>query len=178
MKCNKKPNQEKSPGRQFALHIRFLPVIAALLLFVQGAIAQGNPRKVSGKVSDEAGEPLIGANILLKGKTDGTVTDLDGMFSIEAAATDILIVSYTGYLNQEVSVGNQTQLNIQLVFDAQQLGEIVVIGYGASRKSDLTGAIASVRSDDIKRVGTVDVVQAIQGRVAGVDICLMSSDNL
>ncbi len=176
MTRNKKPNQAKSPGRALVLRARFLPVIAALLLFAQGAAAQGNARKVSGRVSDEAGEPLIGANILLKGKTDGTVTDLDGMFSIEAAATDILIVSYTGYLNQEVLVGNQTQLNIRLVFDAQQLGEIVVIGYGAARKSDLTGAVASVKSDDIKRVGTVDVVQAIQGRVAGVDITGQSGE--
>ena len=165
----KQPTRLSSGSRVRTFFLTML-ILPAMFFAVNNAHAQAGAKMISGKVTDEAGEVLIGANILLKGKSAGTVTDLDGNFSLEAVPSDILVVSYTGYLNKEVTVGNETQFTVQLAFDAQQLGEIVVIGYGAARKSDLTGAVASVKSDDIKRVGTVDVVQALQGRVAGVDI--------
>lgn len=148
----------------------FALTLLSLLLSSVDGYSQTNARKITGKVSDESGEPLIGANIQIKGTSEGTITDLDGNFELNAASSDVLIFSYTGYINKEVSVGNQAIINVQLSFNAEQLGEVVVIGYGAVRKSDLTGSVASLRSEDVKRIGTVDVVQAMQGRVAGVEI--------
>ena len=127
-------------------------------------------KTVTGTIVDETGEPMIGVSVLVKGTTTGTVTDFDGKFSLSAAPNSILVISYIGYQTQEIKVGNQNNLSIALKPDNQVLDEVVVVGYGTVKKRDLTGAVASVKSEDILRMPTSNVVEAIQGQVAGLDI--------
>ena len=99
-------------------------------------------KKVTGMVVDGAGEPVIGANVVVKGTTNGTITDFDGNYSLEGvSANDILVVSYIGYLSQEIPVENQSSIKVTLKEDTQTLDEVVVVGYGTMRKSDVTGSI-------------------------------------
>ena len=127
-------------------------------------------KTMTGTIVDETGEPMIGVSVLVKGTTTGTVTDFDGKFSLNAAPNSILVISYIGYQTQEIKVGNQNNLSIALKPDNQVLDEVVVVGYGTVKKRDLTGAVASVKSEDILRMPTSNVVEAIQGQVAGLDI--------
>ncbi|WP_169727975.1 SusC/RagA family TonB-linked outer membrane protein [Adhaeribacter aquaticus] len=127
---------------------------------------------VSGTVKDGAnGEALPGVTLLVKGTSNGTVTDVDGAFKLQVTnANAVLVVSYIGYTTQEVPVNNKTTLNIALQTDAKALEEVVVVGYGTVRKSDVTGAVATVDAQKITQVATVDVNQALQGKVSGVQI--------
>ena len=102
------------------------------------AVAQ-QQKRVTGKVVDKNGEPVIGANVVVKGTTNGTITDFDGNFSLEVPAKAQLAISYIGYVAQEIAVGNQTQLKVTLSEDAEALDEVVVVGYGTMKKRDLTG---------------------------------------
>ena len=138
---------------------------AALLFF---SMAMSNAQTVNGTVTAD-GQPLPGATVLIKGTTKGTSTDFDGNFSIEADANSTLSVSYIGYATKEVRVGNQTQINVALEAD-NKLDEVVVIGYGTQRKSDLTGSVSSVSAEDITAVPVSRVDQALQGRAAGVQV--------
>jgi TonB-linked SusC/RagA family outer membrane protein len=127
--------------------------------------------QLSGTVTDENGEPLPGANILEKGTTNGTTSDVNGNFSLSVMGENsVLLFSFIGYTSQEVPVGNKTTFNIQLQPDLRTLNEIVVVGYGTVRKSDLTGAVSSVKSGDLTAYPAIDPVQALQGRAAGVSI--------
>ena len=113
------------------------------------AVQQG--KKVTGVVVDGTGEPVIGANVVVKGTTNGTITDFDGNYTIEGvSANDVLVVSYIGYLSQEIPVGSQSAINVTLKEDTQTLDEVVVVGYGVSRKKDLTGAVSVLKIDDLK----------------------------
>lgn len=137
----------------------------------------GNREKsktITGQITDEAGLPIIGANVLVKGLAKGTITDIDGHYSIDVAPGTVLQISYIGYLSKDFTVGDHSSVNISLREDTQNLDEIVVIGYGTQRKKDLTGAIASVTADKIKEVAATNAIQALQGKVAGVNI---SQDN-
>lgn len=125
---------------------------------------------VSGTILDAEGIPLIGANVILKNKATGTVTEVDGTYKVQASASDTLVFSYTGYVEQEVPVGNQTEINITMSTDAEVLGEVVIVGYGTMRKSDVTGSIVSVRDEALTDVKSGNVFEALQGRVAGVEI--------
>lgn len=126
--------------------------------------------KVSGKITDQAGEPLIGATILEKGTSNGTFTDLDGMYSLEVSdGNAILVVSYTGYETKEVAVNNQATLDI-ILKDGTELEEVVVVGYGIQKKSQTTGAISSISNKLIVEVPVTNARQALQGRAAGVDV--------
>ena len=128
---------------------------------------------VTGKVTDSDGMEVIGANVLLKGSAGvGTITDLDGKYTIKVnnAAKDVLVFSYVGMQNQEVKVAGKTQINVTLKADAIQLDEVVAIGYGTSRRKDLTGSVVSVKSEDLLKTPTSDVTQALAGRVAGVQV--------
>ncbi len=128
-------------------------------------------KKINGTVIDETGEPMIGVSVLVKGTTVGTITDFDGKFSLDVpAGKNTLEVSYIGYKNQIVAVGNNTQLNIKLQPDTQALDEVVVIGYGTVKKRDLTGAVTSVKSADITLNPGSNPMEALQGKVAGLDI--------
>ncbi len=136
-------------------------------------------RTVKGKIVDETGEPMIGVSVIVKGQsTVGTITDFDGNYVLEVpAATGILEVSYIGYKTQEVTVGKSDVLNIQMQPDTQALDEVVVVGYGTQKKRDLTGAISSVKSDDIKLAPVANVMEALQGKVSGLDITRTSGQS-
>ncbi len=126
--------------------------------------------EVSGVVSDEAGLPLPGVSILIKNTTKGTATDFDGKYSINANANAILVFSYLGYKGKEVSVGGQTTLNVSLEEDTSQLDEVVVIGYGTVKKTDLTGAVSSMETETITERNINNPIEAIQGALPGVVI--------
>ncbi|MFS4466663.1 SusC/RagA family TonB-linked outer membrane protein [Maribacter sp. 2210JD10-5] len=125
---------------------------------------------ISGNVTDDQNQPLPGANVLIKGTTNGTQTDFDGNYTINAPSGATLVVSYIGFTNQEVAVDGRTTINISLTEDASLLDEVVVVGYGSQRKTDLTGAVGQVDGDELGKFTTNDVTQSIQGRVAGVQI--------
>jgi TonB-dependent starch-binding outer membrane protein SusC len=124
--------------------------------------------QVRGKVTGDSNEPLIGATIQVKGSTEGATTDNEGMFSISAERNATLIVSYVGFETQEVNIGNQTSLNIQLATNAEGLNEVVVIGYGQRKVKDITGSVASVSSKELAKTVTMNPELAMQGRLAGV----------
>ena len=128
-------------------------------------------KTVSGQVVDQSGEPLIGVSIQVKGSTVGTITDFDGNFTLpDVKAADVLVFSYVGFASQEVTVGNQSTINITLSEDTERLEEVVVVGYGQMKKNDLTGSVSSVGTEAITSRGTTGVVEALQGAVAGVNI--------
>lgn len=133
-------------------------------------------KKVTGVVVDGTGEPVIGANVVVKGTTNGTITDFDGNFSIEdvpAGAT--LQVSYIGYLSKEIPVGNQTALKVTLLEDSQALDEVVVVGYGTMRKSDVTGSIAVAKGEELTKNQSFSALENLRGKVSGVNIFSNSS---
>ncbi len=131
---------------------------------------------VSGTVQDETGSPLPGAAILVKGTTQGTITDIDGRFSIDVPSDAVLVISYLGYLAQEIPVNGQSSLSVQLQPDAKQLDELVVVGYGTQKRSDITGAIGSLKSEDFNRGMITNPVDLLQGKVAGVNITSTSGE--
>lgn len=125
-------------------------------------------KSISGSVKDETGTPLLGVTILIKGVAKGTVTDFDGNFSLKAKPSDILVFSYLGTETKEVAVGDQTTINVSLTKSDTTLEEIVVVGYGSVKKSDLTGSVSSIKAEEITKVGAVGLDQALAGRAAGV----------
>lgn len=126
---------------------------------------------VSGTVTDQDGEPLIGVNIQVKGSDKGTATDFDGNFILEDIDENaVLVVSYIGYQTQEVAVSGRSELTVTLSSDAQLLDEVVVVGYGTQKKSDLTGSVSSIPKERLELVPNVDIGQAIQGSAPGVRI--------
>ncbi|WP_373519341.1 SusC/RagA family TonB-linked outer membrane protein [Pricia sp.] len=145
---------------------RLTSVATVLLLFIGTAFSSA--QTITGNVGSEDG-PLPGASVVVKGSTRGTVTDFDGNYAIEAGAEDTLVFSYIGYSPKEVLVGNQNQINVNLSAD-NELDEVVVIGYGTQRKSDLTGSVASVDAEDIANIPSSRVDQVLQGRAAGVQV--------
>lgn len=124
--------------------------------------------RISGSVKDEDGNTVIGANVVEKGTTNGTITDMNGQFSLNISGSAVLVVSYVGFQERQVQVGNQRDIEIVLREDAKTLDEVVVVGYGTQKKSDLTGSIVSVKASDIKDIPANSVSEALQGKVAGV----------
>jgi TonB-dependent starch-binding outer membrane protein SusC len=143
---------------------------ASVMLFLLGSSALLAQNVVTGKVSDKAGQALPGVNVIKKGTTSGTSTNANGNFSIEASSNDILIISFIGYQSQEIVVGNRASVNVTLEEDIAELQEVVVIGYGTQKKSDLTGSVASINGDKMRGTITANVNQALQGRIAGVSV--------
>ena len=125
---------------------------------------------LSGNVKDKTGEPVIGASVVEKGTTNGTITDFDGNFSLKVSGNKTLVVSYIGMKSQEISVKGKTKIQVTLEDDAQALDEVVVIGYGTSKKKDLTGSVASVQGETLAKVPVTSTAQALTGRLAGVQI--------
>lgn len=125
---------------------------------------------VTGTVVDPTGMPVIGANIMVKGTTNGTITDMDGNFSLEADKDAILVVSYIGFANQEIKVGNQSKLSIALKEDAEALDELVVVGYGTQKKVNLTGAVTAVSGEDMAKRPVTNTTTMLQGQVPGLRI--------
>lgn len=130
---------------------------------------------VKGVVKDNFGESVIGANVTEKGTTNGMITDLDGNFSLTVQKNATLVISYIGYITQEIAVKGNTQFNIILKEDSKALEEVVVIGYGTARKSDVTGSIASVGGDKLREMPATNITYALQNRIAGVDMAQTSS---
>lgn len=143
-------------------------------LFLQGAWTQ--QMTVNGKVTDsENAEAVIGANITIKGSTSGVITDLDGNYSINTKKGDVLVFSYIGYKTQEVSVETQTVIDVSLEADISELDEIVVVGYGTQKKSDLTGAVASISAERLSEKPNTNFRQALQGSIPGVVVNINSA---
>ena len=148
-------------------------LIAILLLFIglggQETFAQ-NKSLITGVVSDTKQEPLVGVTIQIKGATTGTITDFDGKYHIEAAPSDVLVFSYIGYTSQSINVENKRTINVQLQEDTQTLDELVVVGYGVQRKSDVTGSIAVTKGEDILRQQSFSALDGLKGKASGVNI--------
>ena len=129
-----------------------------------------NTRQVTGTIVDKQGEPVIGANVVEKGTTNGTITDMNGVFSLQVSDGAVLQVTYIGYTTQEVKVGANTHLAVTLSEESEQLDEVVVIGYGTARKGDLTGTISSVNGKSLTERSTQQLSTAMQGQISGVQV--------
>ena len=154
-------------------YFRPLGLLLLLCLIPLCSIAQNIT--VKGIVKDNLGESVIGANVTEKGTTNGMITDLDGNFSLTVQKNATLVISYIGYVTQEIAIKGNTNLNIILKEDSKALEEVVVIGYGTARKSDVTGSIASVGGDKLQEMPSTNITYALQNRVAGVDMTQTSS---
>lgn len=132
-------------------------------------------KKITGVIKDATGEPVIGANVVVKGTTNGTMSDIDGKFELQVPAGAILQISYIGYVAQEIPVRDQSVLNVSLKEDSEMLDEVVVVGYGVQKKSDITGSVTSVSKDRLEKLPVTNVLQAVQGAAAGVTITQTSS---
>lgn len=149
--------------------------LAVVLLSFLCLTVDAQSSTVTGTViSEEDDEPIPGASILIKGTSSGTVTDVDGRFSVNASGEDVLMVSFVGFVTQSVNVSGRSNIDVTLSTDAVALEEIVVVGYGTVRKSDLSGSVSSVKSDELTAYPVVSAVQGLQGRAAGVQV---SSNN-
>ncbi|WP_455638272.1 TonB-dependent receptor [Parabacteroides sp.] len=157
-------------GLRYAIKDRHIVLYKAV---ASASPQQDGKRTISGIVKD-AGGPIIGVNILEVGTSNGTISDLDGKFTLEVADNAVLKITYVGYLPQEIRITNQKSLNIVMKEDAQTLDELVVVGYGSVKKSDLTGSVSSVKAEDITKMATSSPVAALQGRAAGVSVSLGS----
>ncbi len=140
------------------------------LAFICGGLAHAQQISVSGTVTDASGEPIIGATVMAEGTANGTSTDLDGNYSITADALGMLKFSYVGYTTQSIAIEGRSVINVTMTESAELLDELVVVGYGTMKKSDLTGAVGSIGGKDIKDVPVNNVGQALQGKIAGVNI--------
>lgn len=134
------------------------------------ATPQQDTKAIQGKVTDESGEPVIGANIMLKGTSSGVISNVDGEFSIQASPHSTLIVSYIGYNTQEIAVGNQTNIQIVLTEDSQALNEVVVIGFGTQKKMNLTGAVATVSGDELAKRPVANTATMLQAQIPGLRV--------
>jgi len=141
-----------------------------LLLFTVSLQAFAQTTQVQGQIFDENGDPIPGASVLVKGTTIGTAADLNGVYSLDVPENSTLVFSFIGYNSKEVAVGNQTNIDISLVPSVSDLEEVVVVGYGTQRRSDLTGSVSSVSSEELTAYPSISAVQSLQGRAAGVNI--------
>ena len=154
--------------------IRFLDEEATSMMEVGKGSSSGvqqNKRKISGKVVDDAtGEELIGVTIAAKGTQDGTITDVSGNFTISVSNGTILEISYVGYKKQVITIKDQQFLNLRMHSDNEMLDEVVVIGYGSMKKSDLTGAVISANIKDFEKSPNTNILQSLQGTVPGLNV--------
>jgi len=154
--------------RNGSLFARAAGLLALVLLMPIMMFAQ--TKTVTGTVTDSEGEAVIGATVAVKGSSRATMTDVNGAFSIAAEAQSVLKISSIGYTDKEITVGNQTRIHVTLEGGATELDEVVSIGYGTVKRRDLTGAISSVKAADLEKVASSNAMQALQGRVPGLDI--------
>lgn len=135
------------------------------------AVVQQKKNTVTGVVLDPTGMPVIGANIMVKGTTSGTITDMDGKFSLDVDKDATLVVSYIGFASQEIKVGNQTKLSISLKEDSKALDDLVVVGYTAQRRELLTGSVASMKvTEELKNVPSTSPADILAGQLSGVNV--------
>ena len=143
-------------------------ILLVLLLSTTVLVAQ---HRVTGVVKDALNEPVIGVNVVVRGTTIGTVTDFNGNYTIEVPNnSSILVYTYIGFITQQITAGSQQTINVTLVEDSQALEEVVVVGYGTVRKSDLTGAVSSIKAEELQKLPMTSLDQGLQGRAAGVQV--------
>ena len=142
-----------------------LMALFLLCLFPLGAMAQSI---VKGTVNDEAGEPIIGATVKVDGTKVGAITDFNGNFTVDASSTSTLTISYVGYETQKVKVNGRSNITIVLKEDATTLNDIVVVGYGTMKKSDISGSVASVNTEQMMKRVPTNIAQGLQGAAPGV----------
>ncbi|MBU2945531.1 SusC/RagA family TonB-linked outer membrane protein [Zobellia uliginosa] len=147
--------------------------LMTLMLGLCFGFASAQELSVTGTVSAD-GAPLPGVSVVVKGTQTGAVTDFDGLYTIKAKSTDVLIFSYIGFATKEIAIKGKTSLNISLEEDASELDEVIVVGYGTQRKKELTGAVVQVKSEELAKTTTSDIGTALQGQIAGVNITASS----
>ena len=146
-------------------------VLVILFIMIAALGYSQNNSTVSGVVKDDIGQPLPGANVLVKGTTNGTQTDFDGKFQIDlSSGSSVLVVSYVGFKTQEINVAGKTTIEVNMVTDAAALEEIVVVGYSSQKKTTVTGAISTMKGEEIAEIPVANVTQSLAGRVSGVSM--------
>ncbi|WP_290377813.1 carboxypeptidase-like regulatory domain-containing protein, partial [uncultured Bacteroides sp.] len=158
----------KMPIGRLRMMVCLIGMLLPMCMFAQQITVQG-------VVKDQTGETVIGASVMEKGTTNGTITGIDGDFSLNMSPNGTLVVSFVGYKTQEVQVKGQKQLQVVLSEDTEMLDEVVVIGYGTMKKSDLTGSVSHIDSDVLTQKPTITLNDALAGRVAGVNVGKASS---
>lgn len=146
---------------------RSLLMVAILLVSVS---VYGQDMAISGTVSDQSGQPLPGASILVKGSLNGATTDFDGNYTINAGNNEILVFSFLGFVSQEIVVGSDAVINVSMLDDTNQLDEVVVVGYGEVKRKDLTGSMGSVDVDELVKAPVASIEQSLAGRLSGVQV--------
>lgn len=149
---------------------RALLLVIAALLFSSMSVLQAQSKSVSGTVSDPSGEPLVGVSVMALGTKASVITDITGKFALNAGPNDVIRVSFIGYITQNVPVNNQSKIAIVLQESTVNLEEVVAIGYGTVKKRDVTGAVASISGKNITAIPVANAAQALQGRLAGVNV--------
>ena len=155
-------------SRLTQLVFRYQRQFLSLVFLIGFGLCTSLNAQVSGNLTDETGDPLIGVNVMIKGTTVGTITDIDGNYSIDASPSDVLVFSYVGYKETEVAVGNQRNITFALASDSEVMEEIVVVGYGTRKKSHNTGSIAQVEGADIAAIQAARIDDALAGKLPGV----------
>ena len=157
-------------------HMNFKPGWKIFLILLSGIFLsldiQAQRIKVHGNVKDSYGEPVVGANVIVKGTTSGTVTDIDGNYQIEAPKDSTLIFSFVGYISQSIPIKNRAEISVILEEDVITLGEVVAIGYGTVKKSDATGAVTQVKPDEINKGMATSAQDLLVGQTPGVVVTL------
>lgn len=151
------------------VHLKPKPWLLVLACIFGFATLHAQTQTISGTVSDNGG-PLPGVSIVVKGTSTGAVSDFDGNYTINASASATLIYSYIGYSSKEIKINNQTNINVVLQEDVSQLDEVVVVGYGTQKKKEVTGAVVSVKNEELAKTTTADIGTALQGQIAGVNV--------
>ncbi|HYK47957.1 MAG TPA: carboxypeptidase-like regulatory domain-containing protein, partial [Parafilimonas sp.] len=154
-------------------HLNLLLAAFLLVVFSSPALAQ-TEKKITGTITKQSGEALSNVSVTIKGSSHGAMSDSKGEFSMTVPENATLVISYVGYKTKEVSAKDQTSLNIVLEEEQNELSQVVVIGYGTVKKSDLTGSVSSVKEQDLKVVPVTSFDQALQGRAAGVQVTTLS----
>lgn len=142
------------------------------ILITPKASLQTKDRIITGTITDELGEPIIGANVVEKGTTNGSITDIDGKYSLTISENAVLQISYIGYIAQEIRIGNQTNISVQLKEDLQALDEVIIIGYGTAKRKDFTGSVSSVRFENspVALTSNLNALESLKGNVTGLDV--------
>jgi len=161
-------NEHRKDVRALGLLCLKMSILTLLLLTGTSIFAQN--LTVTGTITDPDGVSMIGVNIVIKGTATGTVSDYEGIYRLNTAATDTLMFSYIGYLNEQIAVDGRTQINLSLTPDLKNLEEVVVVGYGIQKKSDVTGSIASIKAEELQQMKANNISEAMQGRAAGVTV--------
>ena len=168
MKNKSTPGGDHPGNPRLKQIFRIMRLTSLLLIVCIFCSYAQDTRRISGLVSDAKGEPVIGANVVEKGTSNGTITDVDGRFTLSVSSGATLTVSFIGYLTREVAIGNQTSPAIELTQDTRALDEVVVVAYGTQKKVNLTGAVASVKFGDIAGMPIANTANILQGRLPGV----------